>query len=640
MIYCGEACNKAAYAVRAMLGRRCSVDGCTDKYRTVSAGRHFCGKHYREELKKKLASGEIQRRKCSVDGCDQDHYGKELCRKHYRWKFESTSVAGFTGSCKQCAEPLPKDARPDQRFCNARCQMRWHKTHGCYTLERRLEVYGRCLVDGCETVVHGKGFCHTHFQTWLRHGDPMKIMYPPVKCAEPGCNTVGRWKRGLCTKHYFSEYGRVHRDEIRSNLRAREARVAAATPPWLNEEQMGQIKKTYMQSMSLSKSTGQQYSVDHIVPLANAAVCGLHVPWNLEVMLLQPNRKKSNVFPMMAGTHPSILTPTPSKYWKDMDAVQLEQYAQHIFEQARSFGYPYFHRPTERHLHERVNKARSAIRVKPIIRGNEVHQSHVLCGDANSFFPHMATVRCAGTRTPMEAFMNDAAFLSAIKRRLKYGDHISMSGIRKSLSNGGGAQSVSNFRPTAAAALFSEFCREGAVVYDPCAGWGGRLMGAAISREVVKYIACEPSTKTHAGLMEMVGMLKGFVNAEIHLECAEDFSPQEPVDLVLTSPPYFNTEQYSDEPTQSFVRWPSDSQWRERFLKPMLERSWASLRVGGVAIFNVNDVATYRTLADDTCGILQSLGGIHERTMRYMLSGRIEGYGARSEPIFVFRKVQ
>jgi hypothetical protein len=70
--------------------------------------------------------------------------------------------------------------------------------------------------------------------------------------------------------------------------------VKRATPPWLSPEQKSQIEFVYSHAKDCQIVTGEVYHVDHIVPLQGEAVCGLHVPWNLQVLPAEVNVRKSN----------------------------------------------------------------------------------------------------------------------------------------------------------------------------------------------------------------------------------------------------------------------------------------------------------------------------------------------------------
>lgn len=78
----------------------------------------------------------------------------------------------------------------------------------------------------------------------------------------------------------------------RTSIRRR--RFRSATPPWLTKDQKAAMKQLYIEAQRLTKLTGERYVVDHIIPLINEEVCGLHAPWNLRVITQEENLVKSN----------------------------------------------------------------------------------------------------------------------------------------------------------------------------------------------------------------------------------------------------------------------------------------------------------------------------------------------------------
>jgi hypothetical protein len=67
-----------------------------------------------------------------------------------------------------------------------------------------------------------------------------------------------------------------------------------ATPSWLTEQHFAEIENFYELARDCEITSGQKYHVDHIVPLKGVHVCGLHVPWNLQVLPADVNQSKGN----------------------------------------------------------------------------------------------------------------------------------------------------------------------------------------------------------------------------------------------------------------------------------------------------------------------------------------------------------
>lgn len=75
---------------------------------------------------------------------------------------------------------------------------------------------------------------------------------------------------------------------------ARNAAKISATPKWLTEHHHLELTAFYIESRRRTAETGIPHQVDHIIPLRSSKVCGLHVPWNLQILTAEQNQKKSN----------------------------------------------------------------------------------------------------------------------------------------------------------------------------------------------------------------------------------------------------------------------------------------------------------------------------------------------------------
>lgn len=136
------------------------------------------------------------------------------------------------------------------------------------------------------------------------------------------------------------------------------------------------------------------------------------------------------------------------------------------------------------------------------------------------------------------------------------------------------------------------------VVLDPCAGWGGRLLGAVSYG--AHYIAFEPNTTTYNNLMKMVNFLG--IQHQVTLICDDARNMNKynlpKADLVLTSPPYFDLEVYTHEASQSITSTPTYQDWADGFLREIIKLGIEHLNPNGVSCWNVGKVRN-RDMNDD-----------------------------------------
>lgn len=89
------------------------------------------------------------------------------------------------------------------------------------------------------------------------------------------------------------EYYRENKGSYNARSAKRRASKKQATPKWAN---LKQIEGLYKLAQYLTEQHGREVHVDHIVPLQNPLVCGLHVEDNLQLLFADENLSKSNSF--------------------------------------------------------------------------------------------------------------------------------------------------------------------------------------------------------------------------------------------------------------------------------------------------------------------------------------------------------
>lgn len=104
-----------------------------------------------------------------------------------------------------------------------------------------------------------------------------------------------RWRDAnpeRCRQHAKNFRERFPEYQVAYNAERR-ARLIRATPPWADASE---IRSIYRLAKRLEQQDGVKRHVDHVIPLRNPLVCGLHVAENLRVVTAVENLAKSNKY--------------------------------------------------------------------------------------------------------------------------------------------------------------------------------------------------------------------------------------------------------------------------------------------------------------------------------------------------------
>ena len=236
----------------------------------------------RKEKRKCLTCGtEFEARRSQVAGGDG---GGSYCSKACIYE---RNRALTTRKCECCGKEFRSP--PSQmhvRTCSKECGLQIRRT------TEKEKASFNCKFCGKEVHTHQS---HAHRRiycsTTCRDSDP------DVK-AERSAAISGQknpsWKGGVMRRTVSANGISYRRSpthiEIEKGVRRKRAKDRA-TPAWADQEK---VRAFYEEAQAISKETGVQHHVDHIVPLTSSWVCGLHNEFNLQVLPGVDNLRKHN----------------------------------------------------------------------------------------------------------------------------------------------------------------------------------------------------------------------------------------------------------------------------------------------------------------------------------------------------------
>ena len=238
----------------------------------------------------------MDKRTCSVNGCDRPHYAKGICSVHYQRKLKH----GTTDDPKQFPTVCSIEDCDGKVLAQGWCRkhyLRWYR-YGDTGTPPRFQTRP-CSVEGCETAAIKNGLCAKHHQRMKRRGttddpspkpamrkEPRNPRSPRLtECKEPDCTRPPR-TRGWCKPHYKQLTGQGSAHEMKRYALKRGSQVED-----VSYEEVIRRHGMICHLDGLPILTRKDCQIDHVIPLARG---GPHTYENLRPAHAECNRRKND----------------------------------------------------------------------------------------------------------------------------------------------------------------------------------------------------------------------------------------------------------------------------------------------------------------------------------------------------------
>lgn len=219
------------------------------------------------------------------------------------------------------------------------------------------------------------------------------------------------------------------------------------------------------------------------------------------------------------------------------DSIERERLALKILEDVREnnpdFPYPHYAEKTLRNSYKRL-KAKEF----DDIPTNDSSCMHIIA----QFHPSVFDCNVRDCPSPKEAYYDDELLFKVILNRLDYkGIYLTPSDLLRGFSVSRIAPKVSLFKPSIAKYLTEKYLAEFNVIFDPCCGYSGRMLGVCSSGR--RYLGYDINDTT----IEEARKIIDFLSLKAEVECRDSLEELGEFECLMTCPPYADKERWNQD---------------------------------------------------------------------------------------------